>query len=97
VSRGRSGTFVSPSMPLLERTPAINGSEAGRQTADPEDFRYLFEAPYPLMPGLPSFDQFPRKLWHRTIARQARKGGRISSHISDNEIFRLLAKKLRVA
>jgi GntR family transcriptional regulator/MocR family aminotransferase len=75
VSKGRSGTFVSPSMPVLEQSPAINGSEAGRQATDPEDFRYLFEAPCPLMPGLPSFDQFPRKLWYRTIARQARKGG----------------------
>jgi hypothetical protein len=96
VSRGRSGTFVSPSMPLLERSPAINGSAAGRQTADPEDFRYLFEAPYPLMPGLPSSDQFPESCGTGRLPTGS-EGWRISSHISDYEIFRLLAEKLRVA
>jgi GntR family transcriptional regulator/MocR family aminotransferase len=50
-------------------------SEEPDSAPDKEDFRYLFDSPSPLMPGLPSFDQFPRKLWYRTVARQARAGG----------------------
>jgi GntR family transcriptional regulator / MocR family aminotransferase len=75
VSRGRVGTFVSPTLPDFEDFRCAPGSELGSPAEDPEDFRYLFEFPKPLMPGLPSFDKFPRKLWSQTVARHVRQGG----------------------
>lgn len=74
VTKGRTGTFVSPSMPELARSPLAVVRESSEEH-DPEDFRYLFDSPLPLMPGLPSFDLFPRKLWSQTVARQVRKSG----------------------
>jgi GntR family transcriptional regulator/MocR family aminotransferase len=75
VTKGRAGTFVSPSMPELARKPLAAVGHGDLAERDPEDFRYLFDAPLPLMPGLPSFDLFPRKLWSQTVARQVRKSG----------------------
>jgi GntR family transcriptional regulator/MocR family aminotransferase len=75
ITNRRAGTFVSPSMPELARNPPAGSGEGNPAEWDPEDFRYLFDAPLPLMPGLPSFDQFPRKLWSKTVARQVRKSG----------------------
>ena len=74
VTQTRRGTIVSPTMPA----PSANR----RQDAavheiepDPEDFNYLFTAPLPLTPGLPSFDLFPRTLWSQLVARQVRRTG----------------------
>jgi GntR family transcriptional regulator/MocR family aminotransferase len=75
VGRGRRGTFVSNVMHFSEQPSAMVAPEEREPALDKEDFRYLFDSPSPLMPGLPSFDQFPRKLWYRTVARQARAGG----------------------
>jgi GntR family transcriptional regulator/MocR family aminotransferase len=73
ISRGRRGTFVSPSTRLRRRSSTGKSSSRTAQQPVSEDLKYLFEAPLPLTPDLPSFDQFPRKLWYRTISRQARK------------------------
>jgi GntR family transcriptional regulator / MocR family aminotransferase len=70
VSVGRSGTIVSPAMPPAVRRPAALVQPA---EADPEDFNYLFAAPLPLTPCLPSFDLFPRTLWSQLAARQVRR------------------------
>jgi DNA-binding transcriptional regulator YhcF (GntR family) len=75
VGRGRKGTFVSEVVHFWEQPSAMVVPEERELALDEEDFRYLFDSPLPLMPGLPSFDQFPRKLWYRTVARQARAGG----------------------
>jgi GntR family transcriptional regulator/MocR family aminotransferase len=75
VTKGRAGTFISSSMPELPSTPLATTGQGGPAERDPEDFRYLFDSPMPLMPGLPSFDLFPRKLWSQTVARQVRKNG----------------------
>ncbi len=74
-TKGRAGTFVSPSIPELARRPLAAAAPAHPAPRDPEDFGYLFDQPLPLLPGLPSFDQFPRKLWSQTVARQARRSG----------------------
>jgi GntR family transcriptional regulator / MocR family aminotransferase len=75
VSNGRNGTFVSSSAQLLDRSPVTMSAQALAEPQDPEDLRYLFNAPLPLMPGLPSFDQFPRKRWYRVVARAGRQAG----------------------
>lgn len=75
VARGRAGTFASPSVPDFARSPLAASGQGTPAERDPEDFRYLFDSPLPLMPGLPSFDLFPRKLWSQTVARQVRKSG----------------------
>jgi GntR family transcriptional regulator / MocR family aminotransferase len=76
-TKGRAGTFVSPSISELARSPLVADFQGSPGERDPEDFRYLFDSPLPLMPGLPSFDQFPRKLWSQTVARQVRKSGMV--------------------
>jgi GntR family transcriptional regulator/MocR family aminotransferase len=74
VSRGRSGTIVSPSIPApsthWQRPGAVRPAEI-----DSEDFNELLAAPLPLTPGLPSFDLFPRTLWSQLVARQVRRTG----------------------
>jgi len=75
VAKGRAGTFISPSMPELLGKPQQGSGNGGPAEWDPEDFRPLFDAPLPLMPGLPSFDLFPRKLWSQSVARQVRQSG----------------------
>jgi GntR family transcriptional regulator/MocR family aminotransferase len=72
-TKGRAGTFVSPSMPELTRNPLAAAARTSSAQRDAEDFRYLFDQPLPLTPGLPSFDLFPRKLWSQTVARQVRR------------------------
>src|ERR1700682_562606 len=66
VTKGRAGTFISSSMPELPSTPLATTGQGGPAERDPEDFRYLFDSPMPLMPGLPSFDLFPRQLWSQS-------------------------------
>lgn len=96
VSRGRNGTFVSTSAGLLDRSPIPVSVQAPAQPGgDPEDLRYLFEAPLPLTPGLPSFDHFPRKLWYRTVARAGRHAG--VSHLSYPDPFGLPTLRQAVA
>ena len=75
VAKGRAGTFISLAVPQFARNSITAPGGSARAEQDPEDFGYLFGAPLPLMPGLPSFDLFPRKLWSRMVARQVRKSG----------------------
>jgi len=70
VSKPRSGMVVAPAVQNLSRNRA---SSTHLSMDDREDFTIVFEPPAPLMPGLPSFDLFPRKLWCRLVARQARR------------------------
>jgi GntR family transcriptional regulator / MocR family aminotransferase len=72
IGKRRHGTFVSPS--ARPRRPSST-AKSFLGTSQPPDLRYLFGAPLPLTPDLPSFDQFPRKLWYRTVSGQARKSG----------------------
>jgi GntR family transcriptional regulator/MocR family aminotransferase len=72
-TKGRAGTFVSPSTPALTRNSLTAAARESSAQRDAEDFRYLFDQPLPLTPGLPSFDLFPRKLWSQTVARQVRR------------------------
>jgi GntR family transcriptional regulator / MocR family aminotransferase len=95
VTKGRAGTFVSPSMPELVRKPLAALGQRGPAGRDPEDYRHLFDSPLPLMPGLPSFDLFPRKLWSRTVARQVRKSG--VAHITYPDPLGLPALRQAVA
>jgi GntR family transcriptional regulator/MocR family aminotransferase len=74
-TKGRAGTFVSPSMLALTRNPLSAAHRESSARRDAEDFRYLFDQPLPLTPGLPSFDLFPRKLWSQIVARQVRRNG----------------------
>ncbi|HKE38781.1 MAG TPA: PLP-dependent aminotransferase family protein [Casimicrobiaceae bacterium] len=67
LSRGPGGTIVSPQ---------LNGSTIGRaapkRLAEPTERRGI-SAPRPFQMGQPSLDAFPRKLWSRVVAHQARQ------------------------
>ena len=95
VSAGRRGTFVSASAQLLDRSSVTLSTRTSELPEDPEDLRYLFEAPSPLMPGLPSFDHFPRKLWYRLVARAGRQAG--VAHLTYPDPFGLPALRQAVA
>ena len=67
VGRGQGGTIVSP---------AIHASAASPRPATPAKSHDVDEYPEPVLPlrlGLPALDLFPRKLWARLAAREARK------------------------
>lgn len=67
VGRGQGGTIVSP---------AIRASAASPRPANPPKSYNVDEYPEPVLPlrlGLPALDLFPRKLWTRLAAREARK------------------------
>ncbi|KQW54425.1 PLP-dependent aminotransferase family protein [Variovorax sp. Root411] len=68
-SRGQAGTVVSPSLPPhrpARREPRhADGPVPGGSLTQPRD-------PPPLQLGIPALDAFPRKLWSRLVARQAR-------------------------
>jgi GntR family transcriptional regulator/MocR family aminotransferase len=73
VSRGRSGTLVSPEIPASFTPHRPPPWSAVAVPPNPEDITELFTAPLPLMPGLPAFDLFPRSLWSQLVARHARR------------------------
>ena len=75
VSRGRSGTIVSPTVPPFSAAKRRADTPRRPGETDPEDLNYLFNTPLPLTPGLPSFDLFPRTLWSQQVARQVRRAG----------------------
>ncbi|MGH7092567.1 MAG: PLP-dependent aminotransferase family protein [Stellaceae bacterium] len=70
VARAAIGTMVAPHLFRNERVPATSGSvppslyRAGGPAIDP--------APLAFRMGLPALDAFPRKLWARLVAREAR-------------------------
>lgn len=63
--RGQAGTIVSPALRIATAAPkAIQASPSLERGAT---------APLPLRMGLPALDLFPRTLWSRLAAREARK------------------------
>jgi GntR family transcriptional regulator/MocR family aminotransferase len=68
VARGPAGTIVSPE--LGGRAIARPASRY-RPTGHIEP--HAISGPRPFQLGLPSLDMFPRKIWSRTVARQARE------------------------
>jgi GntR family transcriptional regulator/MocR family aminotransferase len=72
LSRRRTGTRVSPALPEISVLQAPSPAPAPA-APEPDDFTGLFAAPLPLLPGLPSFDLFPRTAWSQVIGRHARR------------------------
>jgi GntR family transcriptional regulator/MocR family aminotransferase len=66
VSRRALGTAVSPALP----SPAMGAS--GERRSAPAARHETRGEPRPFQLGLPALDAFPRKLWSRLAARQAR-------------------------
>jgi GntR family transcriptional regulator/MocR family aminotransferase len=72
ISRRPAGTFVSPELRVLAT------SKHGAKARAVSDARSASVSdPRPFQMGLPALDAFPRKLWARLVARQARG---LSSH-----------------
>jgi GntR family transcriptional regulator/MocR family aminotransferase len=67
ISRRALGTAVSPALPVQ----AIGVAASGRRIA-PASRREMRCEVKPFQLGLPALDAFPRKLWSRLAARQAR-------------------------
>src|SRR5215470_10906430 len=67
LARGAAGTIVSPQLggPTIGRGAAKRPAERTEQSA--------VSAPRPFQMGQPSLDAFPRKLWSRVVAHQARQ------------------------
>jgi GntR family transcriptional regulator/MocR family aminotransferase len=74
VASGPSGTRVAPHVDL--HVEAQRSALATPAPAHPPraPFYKLLQgvAPYPLLPGVPALDAFPRKLWVRLVGRAAR-------------------------
>lgn len=70
VALGRKGRVVSPVLPTSIQSKA---SLRWRPAMVRESYAHLYEEPAPLIPGLPAFDLFPRKLWSQLVSRQARR------------------------
>jgi len=68
VARGPAGTIVSPEL----GGPAIAAPATRRRPPDRVE-PYAIIGPRPFQMGLPSLDMFPRKIWSRVVARQARE------------------------
>jgi GntR family transcriptional regulator / MocR family aminotransferase len=68
VTRGSGGTVVNPR--LAGRLPRQRGHATGVSVGQPSVVRPV--AVEPFRNGLPALDMFPRKLWSRLAARQAR-------------------------
>lgn len=87
--RGAAGTFVSPSLPKsVTRPPPQHADDTDRFQASgmsldsqpprrPQPIAVAMSGePRPLQPGLPAFDAFPRKVWHRLVSQRASSGER---------------------
>jgi GntR family transcriptional regulator/MocR family aminotransferase len=68
VARGAGGTVVAPELEAHAIPP--RGSQPPPPGAAPGPIRGGVPAPFQM--GLPALDAFPRKLWARLVARQAR-------------------------
>src|SRR5690242_21332148 len=67
VARGPAGTIVSPDLSrsvVAGKAARVRPAKGGQQPAP--------DAPRPFQMGLPALDAFPRKLWSRLVAREAR-------------------------
>src|SRR5689334_18265574 len=67
IARGPAGTIVSPD---LDGSSFVRAAAKRRMTAAAEQQRP--DEPKPFQMGLPALDAFPRKLWSRLVAREAR-------------------------
>ena len=67
VARGPAGTIVSPD---LDGSVMISAAAKARLAANRQQHR--LDEPKPFQMGLPALDAFPRKLWSRLVAREAR-------------------------
>src|SRR5215468_11163761 len=67
VGRGPAGTVVSADLD----SRAIAGAASRQRLSTPAP-RPAIQAPQPFQMGLPALDTFPRKVWSRLVARQAR-------------------------
>src|SRR6516225_4839571 len=68
VARGPAGTIVSPELgdrAIARPAPRLRPTD---RVEPPE-----IDGPRPFQLGLPSLDMFPRKIWSRLVARQARE------------------------
>ncbi len=70
VAVGRKGRLISP---VLPESPPSKLFPRRRSAVIRESYAHLYEEPAPLIPGLPAFDLFPRKLWSQLVSRQARR------------------------
>jgi GntR family transcriptional regulator/MocR family aminotransferase len=79
IARGPAGTFVSDHTAPAKPAHAKRAPVAARPLSAPEAIIEMEGGnPAPLQMGLPALDEFPRKLWARLMARQARKVGSLS-------------------
>ena len=68
IARGAAGTVVAPQLGASPRPPAATAPSRRRAArADVGE-----ATPRPFRMGLPALDAFPRKLWARLVAREAR-------------------------
>lgn len=67
VARGPAGTIVSPD---LGGSVVVGAMAKARLAANRQQHR--LDEPKPFQMGLPALDAFPRKLWSRLVAREAR-------------------------
>ena len=68
IGRPPSGTMVSPGLPGMARARSTTKPRPAPATSDG-----ITGVPKPFQLGLPAFDAFPRKLWSRLVAHQARE------------------------
>jgi GntR family transcriptional regulator/MocR family aminotransferase len=73
VTRGRSGTSISSEIPSPRKSRRRMVHPKDLVEADAQDITHMFSAPLPLMPGLPSFDLFPRTAWSQLVGRHVRR------------------------
>src|SRR5258708_7130283 len=69
VARGAAGTIVAPQLGPASPTERSEPAASRRGLFDP---RGLDGEAWPFRMGLPALDAFPRKLWARLVAREAR-------------------------
>ena len=79
VARGPAGTFVPEHTAPAKPAHAKKAPLTARPLPAPEAVVEMEGGdPAPLQMGLPALDEFPRKLWARLTARQARKVGSLN-------------------
>jgi GntR family transcriptional regulator/MocR family aminotransferase len=79
ISRGAAGTFVNDALTEAKKESKPNTRRAKSLRSPPQDeFQALFgltsrhNGLQPFQMGVPAFDEFPRTLWSRLVARHAR-------------------------
>jgi len=79
IGRGAAGTFVNDALAETKRDAKSNAGRARSSRSSPQDeFQALFgltpqhDGAQPFQMGVPAFDEFPRTLWSRLVARHSR-------------------------